>query len=261
MAKYVPDELETKLEQDARKKFNFEIQPVWEEGKAYEETKTESLIHATFGNASAFFEILTEGEVDHVVDYVKVKQPDEEEEKKETKSKEDVLVKVYKSTKADSFFIIPEDDISDKYAKVISRIILSWLKPARIFLFDSMYKTAYASFDYIGDANILKFAKTSTVTDDLSKHGAEPIEVTNGISGLNGSLLTHSEIHRIPCLYLVSIIDSYEYTLETFGSYKGALSLVPAVKSHISKISDLAKRSSYKPTLKKYNQKKHNIYN
>ena len=150
--------------------------------------------------------------------------------------------------------------MSGAAAKVAVRKVLGWLKPKNISLFDSIYKTAYASFDYIGDANILKFMKTSAVTDDLKSTGAEPIEVTNGIGGINGLLLTHSEVHGIPCILFMSVIDSYEFTSETFGSYEGAIS-ASGLNSHIAKTSDLTKRGEYKSILKRYNQKKHNIYN
>mmetsp|Transcript_29871 Transcript_29871/g.26422 ORF Transcript_29871/g.26422 Transcript_29871/m.26422 type:complete len:265 (+) Transcript_29871:17-811(+) len=264
MTQYKPEELEVKLEEKARKKFNFEIEEKWEEGKALPETTTDALIHGEFGNGSAFIEILSGEESKLVVTYNFIKLDDDEEEKKEDKTEKDddkTLVKVYSSTKSNAYFIIPEKELGDVSSKAIIKKILTWLKPQSILLLDSMFKTSYASFDYIGDANIIKYMKSSCVTDDLSKTGAEPVDVTNGISGLNGGLLLHSEIHRVPCVLFLSVIDSYDFTLETFGSYEGILSYSSALKSHIKDVSALIKRDNYKPTLKKYNQKKHNIYN
>ena len=165
MAEYKPEELVIKLEEKARKKFNFEIEEKWEEGKAYVDVTSEVLIHGAFGNGSAFLEIMQGKNSQLIVTYSMNKLDDEEEDKKEPKKeKEDkigekVLVKIYKSTKVDAFFAIPNKEFGEVSGKAVIRKVLSWLKPKNILLLDSMFKTTYASFEYIEEANILKYMK------------------------------------------------------------------------------------------------------
>lgn len=223
------------------------------------------MVFAEFGNGSAFLEILIDGQSTLVATYKMNKLNDEEEEeKKEAKSdstKDKELVKVYKSTKTDAVFIIPHKELGGTSSKAVMRKILSWVKPSNILLLDSKFKTAYASFEYISDANIIKYMKSSSVSADLSKTGAEPVDVTNGIGGFNAALLMYSEIHRIPCVLFLSILDSYEFTSETFGSYSGVLDYSSALKSHTADIGSLTKRGNYKEVLKRYNRRKNNIFN
>lgn len=260
MPAYVQDEIEANLEEKARKKFNFTIEEKWEEGKAYGETQTDALIHASFGNGTAALEILTHDQLTHVVDLLLVKESDEEEEKKESNKEDNVLVKLYKSTKSDAFVLLPEEDLSGRAAKAAIRKILSWLKPKSILLLDSIYKTAYASFEYLSDANVLKFMKTSSAVLEKSIE-AQPVEVTNGIGGVNGILLTHAEIHKIPAVLFMSVLDSYDFTLETYNVYTDVLKQSPDLKALAGGDSLPTVKDVFKPILKKYNTKKHNIYN
>jgi hypothetical protein len=268
MAAYEETDLEKTLEKKARKKFNFEIEEDWSEEAKKATTKVDLLVHAAHGNGSAFIEVLLGDDHQLLVTYNYNKLPDEDEEEKKDKEeeKEDktgdkILVKVYKSKKSDAIFAISDKELSERQSHAVMKKLLAWVQPSQIMLFDSMSKTAYASFDFISDANILKYMVTSKCKVDVKELEAEPVEVTNGVSGLNGSLLVHSEIHKIPCILFMSILDSYDLTIETFSSYEKVLKVSKALSAHAKDIDSLPKRKNYKEILKRYNQKKHNIYN
>lgn len=264
MAKYEPDHLEQTLEEKARQRLDFEIEEEWAEGKSQHDLSVDLLVHASFGNASAFIEVLMGGDGEHLVSYNLLVKEDEEEEKKEPKEDrfgDKHLIKVYKSNKTNAAFVLSLKEYDSAVSNALKRKLFQWIKPDNILLLDSMFKNSYASFEFISEANILKFMKTSAFKADISQTGAEPIDVTNGIGGLNGSLLMHAEVHKIPCVLFLSILDSYEFTLETFNSYKGALEFSKHLNEYAASIDSLTYKTNYKEVLKRVNRKRHNIYN
>ena len=136
MAAYEEPELDQKLEEKARKKFNFEIEEEWSEGAKSESIKVDTLVHAAHGNGTAFIEVLMGDDQKQLVIYsLLVKDDEDEEEKKEPKEDrfgDKTLVKVYQSTKANVIFVISQKDLGEASSNAIIKKLLNWIQPASI---------------------------------------------------------------------------------------------------------------------------------
>lgn len=256
------EKFEQEQEEKAEKASELTLVTEFEEGSTLKEgqkTETATLIIANHGNATAFTEVLLSN--DKALQLTISALPGQTDDEEEDKPKPKEQAKIYKSSKSDSYFLLASKKVGSLATNEIVEYVNSILKPSKTLILDSIAKSYVQNyFDF--ETLPLGVLATSEVTKEETKAlSSDEVVFKDGVTSLAGGFLSYAQIFKQHAVCLISVIDIYQFGLETFEGFEPALTNYAELGAHATKVSQFRKLADFKTVLTKYNNNDHLIYN
>ena len=182
------EDLEDKLIREEEEDNNYAVSIEW---TAIEESiATPLLITGSAGNPSAFLKILFGDSGAEQIGTSKSKVFD----RRKQEEKEEDVATIHRS-KDGLIYVLPEGGCTSSITNEFVERLMQKIKPARVLLLDSVFKTKYRTIDYLSEANFLRSVVTSKEARKAMQAFAPAMDSHNFVRGLSASFLNYGEIN------------------------------------------------------------------